>query len=178
MKRNAKGRALVRSWRMGLVVAAPLARLGGAVACAVACVLAGSACTNENTRHEADRRGTFIALGSLPGYAYSEAAAVSADGSIIVGTSTSAAGFRQAVRWVAPQVPVALGFLGGGTSSHAKGVSADGDVIIGDADGGMSSGLHAFRSLVSPFRQNPVRRRRAIAGKLFDARAQIRARIT
>jgi len=57
----------------------------------------------------------------------SEAAAVSGDGSVVVGTSFGGAG-PQSVRWTGA-VPAVLGVLPGGTSSEARGVSHDGSVV-------------------------------------------------
>ena len=112
----------------------------------VVCAFIVAGCWGESGSHDdASGGGSFVALGSLPGYALSEAAAVSPEGSVVVGTSTSASGFRQAFRWNAVHGMAGLGFLGGGSSSSAKGVSANGDVVIGDADGGAAPGLHAFR---------------------------------
>lgn len=70
-------------------------------------------------------------LGDLPGGAYSsEAFGVSADGSVVVGRSESAAGV-EAFRWEAG-VMTGLGDLPGGAfASEALGVSADGSVIVG-----------------------------------------------
>ena len=116
----------------------------GAFALSLVCALVLSGCWLETSTNE-PAGGHFVELGSLPGYASSEAAAVSPDGSVVVGTSTSPAGFRQAFRWNAAQGMRGLGFLLGGTLSSAKGVSAKGAVVIGDADGGAAPGLHAFR---------------------------------
>ncbi|MCC7326203.1 MAG: hypothetical protein IT521_05305 [Burkholderiales bacterium] len=77
---------------------------------------------------------TFHHLGFLPGYASSQATAVSSDGSVIAGTATSAAGNRQAFRWDARQGIVGLGFLPGGSTSAATAISANGAVIVGTAD--------------------------------------------
>jgi probable HAF family extracellular repeat protein len=103
-----------------------------------------SACRHEDDAHDSPGRASFTALGVIQGYASSDAAALSSDGSVIVGTSTSATGIRQAFRWTVPQGMVGIGFLAQGTSSSAKGVSGDGSVVVGDADGG-APGLHVFR---------------------------------
>jgi uncharacterized membrane protein len=127
----------------------PGARLGGGLGGLVrviAFVLAVTACDGGTQGgSEADGGGSFTALGSLAGYASSEAAAVSADGRYVAGTSTSSAGFKQAVRWTARQGAVGLGFLPGGTFSSAAGVSAEGGVVVGDADGGDTPALRAVR---------------------------------
>lgn len=80
------------------------------------------------------QHAAFRNLGFLPGYASSQATAVSSDGSVVVGTATTPAGNRQAFRWSAQGDVVGLGFLPGGTSSVATSVSANGAVIVGDGD--------------------------------------------
>jgi probable HAF family extracellular repeat protein len=74
----------------------------------------------------------LFALGFLPGGSTpnSWANAVSADGSVVVGTSTSA-GSEEGFRWTSATGMVGLGFLPGGTSSAASLVSGDGQVIVG-----------------------------------------------
>ncbi len=78
----------------------------------------------------------------LPGGRDSSATGVSADGSVIVGTSSSASG-EQAFRWTAGSGMVGLGHLPGDTNSVANGVSADGLVIVGSSSS--ASGSQAFR---------------------------------
>lgn len=80
------------------------------------------------------QRTAFRNLGFLPGYASSQAIAVSSEGTVVVGTTTTAAGNRQAFRWSAQQGMVGLGFMPGGTSSVATAVSANGAVIVGGGD--------------------------------------------
>jgi probable HAF family extracellular repeat protein len=64
---------------------------------------------------------------------YSTAEAVSADGSVIVGSSSVQPGERLAVRWDNGQI-ASLGDLPGGEiDSYAAGISADGSVIVGTA---------------------------------------------
>ena len=79
-------------------------------------------------------RATFRNLGFLPGYASSQPTAVSADGTVVVGLATTAAGSRQGFRWNVQQGMVGLGFLPGGFSSMATAVSANGTVIVGVGD--------------------------------------------
>jgi len=81
-------------------------------------------------------------LGTLGG-TQSEARGVSADGSVVVGWASNAAGLRRAFRWTASGGMQELGTLGG-TESMALGVSADGSVVVGWASN--AAGLRrAFR---------------------------------
>ncbi len=74
----------------------------------------------------------LVSLGVLPGsYLGTDARAVSADGSVIVGEGTNAAGFPEAFRWTAATGLQSLGFLPSCNQSTATGVSADGSVIVG-----------------------------------------------
>jgi probable HAF family extracellular repeat protein len=73
-----------------------------------------------------------MGLGTLPGGDGSGALAISADGSVIVGRSTSSAVDQEAFRWTAEQGMVGLGDLPGGLFfSEAWGVSGHGDTIVG-----------------------------------------------
>ncbi len=76
--------------------------------------------------HSAAQAASFTGLGFLPGGISSSAAGVSADGSVVVGSSDN-----QAFRWSQSDGLVGLGFLPGGNSSSAAGVSADGSVVVG-----------------------------------------------
>ena len=93
---------------------------------------------------DARANGLFIGLGDLPGGSFnSQATAVSADGSVVVGAATSAAAI-EAFRWTQATGMVVLGDLPGGSSaSQAKGVSADGLVVVGF--GASALGPEAFR---------------------------------
>ncbi len=63
----------------------------------------------------------------------SVAQAVSADGSVVVGTGASAFG-TEAFRWTADDGMVGLGDLpGGGFFSAASGMSADGSTVVGNS---------------------------------------------
>ena len=74
---------------------------------------------------------TFHGLGDLPGGSFfSEAHAVSADGSVVVGSS-AAASSTEAFRWTRAQGMVGIGFPEGTVASAATDVSADGSVIVG-----------------------------------------------
>jgi probable HAF family extracellular repeat protein len=74
----------------------------------------------------------MIGLGKLPGATYSSAGAVSADGSVVVGSSGTE-NTAQAFRWTAEGGMVGLG-PAENTYSFATGVSADGSVVVGAAD--------------------------------------------
>lgn len=74
----------------------------------------------------------FTALGQLPGGSYNQPAALSADGSTIVGKASSGTVSQTAFRWTAATGLVDLGDLPGGTvDSYATAVSADGAVVAG-----------------------------------------------
>ncbi len=83
--------------------------------------------------------GTVTLLGLLEGYQHSNAQAVSADGSTIVGTSSvddgdwSTSDVVTAVRWTQASGLTPLGALPGDDSSRATFVSADGSVIVGES---------------------------------------------
>ncbi|RMH41233.1 MAG: hypothetical protein D6689_11620 [Deltaproteobacteria bacterium] len=75
------------------------------------------------------RDGAFEDLGTLGGdftYAY----AVSADGSVVVGSSFDPMGVEHAVKWTTGSAPQDLG-AAGLMAARAVGVSADGSVIVG-----------------------------------------------
>lgn len=76
---------------------------------------------------------TFTPLGDLPGGDFtSTSAAISADGTTIVGKSSSASGTAEAFRWTAADGMLGLGDLPGGEFySEAKAVSSDGSVVVG-----------------------------------------------
>ncbi|MEM7409350.1 MAG: PEP-CTERM sorting domain-containing protein [Myxococcota bacterium] len=76
---------------------------------------------------------SFTPLGDFPGgIVNSEARAVSADGSVVVGRGTTAVG-REAFRWDATNGMQGLGTLPGGGASEADDVSDDGTIIVGFA---------------------------------------------
>jgi probable HAF family extracellular repeat protein len=84
----------------------------------------------------ADAEPYFMGLGDLPGGTFSSyATGVSADGSVVVGRSSSAPG-PQAFRWTQSGGVVGLGRLPGNTStffSSAEAVSDDGSVVVGQS---------------------------------------------
>jgi probable HAF family extracellular repeat protein len=73
---------------------------------------------------------TLFGLGGVYTMAYN----VSADGSVIVGASTTIRNEARAVRWRG-STPEDLGVLSGRNTSSAYGVSADGSVIVGVSSG-------------------------------------------
>ena len=105
-------------------------------------VMVGIGPTNEAFRWTTT--GGAVGIGDLPGgYFISFAAAVSADGKVVVGYSGSTAGF-EAFRWTATGGMKGLGDLPGGDFySSAQDVSADGKVVVGY--GTSSNGTEAFR---------------------------------
>jgi len=100
----------------------------------------GEDCNGNGTCDALDLVATFLGLGDLPGgNVLSKAYAVSADGSVVVGAGTSAAG-REAFLWTGGDGMVGLGYLPGSTNgSEASSVSGDGAVVVG------TSGPEAFR---------------------------------
>lgn len=74
----------------------------------------------------------MVGLGFISGdHADSMATAVSGDGSIVVGWSTSLVGGEQAFRLTADGGMVGLGFLPGDGLSRANSISADGSTVVG-----------------------------------------------
>ena len=114
---NAK---LVSFWKCTWVIACALPLAG--------CLIGGS------DRAPPVLPAEFLNLGVLQGYTSSQASAISSDGTVVVGMTTTTAGNRQAIRWNAQQGMVGLGFIPGGTASTATAVSANGAVIVGIGD--------------------------------------------
>jgi probable HAF family extracellular repeat protein len=89
---------------------------------------------------------SFTPLGNLlGGFLASEATGVSADGSVVVGVTSSSARGYEAFRWTQADGIVGLGNLTDSTSrySEATGVAADGSVVVGRGYG--ASRFEAFR---------------------------------
>jgi probable HAF family extracellular repeat protein len=88
--------------------------------------------------------GGTVGLGDLEGGGlYSYAAALSPDGSVIVGIGRSSQGY-EAFRWTSLEGMIGLGDLAKGDfQSNANAVSADGAVVVGA--GTSASGVEAFR---------------------------------
>ena len=91
-----------------------------------------------------DPIGGFALLGRLSGHARSEANAVSADGSTVVGQSAVGNTPWEAFRWTQAGGIQGLGNLGGGAAggSEAFGVSGDGSLVVGTTP--TDSGSAAF----------------------------------
>ncbi|GAB5536213.1 MAG: hypothetical protein Rubg2KO_24620 [Rubricoccaceae bacterium] len=118
-------------------------------------------CSNESGCVEAVLWGDEMqGLGALTeSDPFSRATAVSADGRVVVGrSSSSTAQYGEAFRWENDQM-VGLGVLPGDAESTALGVSADGSVIVGeseDADGNdrlfiwtAGTGMRALRDVLA-----------------------------
>jgi len=80
--------------------------------------------------HRVCLAATFQGLGCLTRGSCSEATAVSADGSVVVGTSCTASGV-QAFRWTAAEGIVGIPIPEGLTESWATDVSADSNFVLG-----------------------------------------------
>jgi len=93
--------------------------------------------------------GLFFGLGDLPGGGFSSSVAdISADGSVVVGSSLSGSG-QEAFRWQSG-VMTGLGDFAGGTfESLAHATSADGSVVVGY---GKVASSNPTISLRAPFR--------------------------
>jgi probable HAF family extracellular repeat protein len=126
-----------------LMVAAGLIAFGSGTAPAAAQFVldAGTidgATQNSSTIEIGD--SAFIVGGG--GVDYSTGTALSADGTVLVGSSDTASGHGHAFAYTAAGGMVDLGALSASGRSGATGVSSDGSVIVGLADA--SSGYHAF----------------------------------
>ena len=101
-----------------------------------------------------DEHGTVTRFQNPQGVVASFPAAVTPDGSIVVGQQhTSTGGPRnrvEAVVWYSPTKSVGLGFLHGGNYSKALAVNANGTVIVGVAGDGSN------RNTDTTFRWTPV----------------------
>jgi probable HAF family extracellular repeat protein len=86
---------------------------------------------------------SFQGLGYLPGDNGSGACGISADGSVVVGTSYSGSD-GQAFRWTASTGMVGLPYLPGDTDARANGVSADGSTVVGYSEATVGT-TKAFR---------------------------------
>lgn len=89
--------------------------------------------------------GGMVGLGKLTGGStWSEARAVSDDGSVVVGDSGSALG-TQAFRWTSSGGMVGLGILSGYDASYAYAVSSDGSVVVGYNENDSTDATTAIR---------------------------------
>jgi probable HAF family extracellular repeat protein len=93
-------------------------------------------------------------LGTLGSDTASNAHAVSADGTTVVGSSSASGVTTQAFRWTQAGGMVPLGDLAGGRDSFANDVTADGNVIVGYADSG-GNPREAFRWVIDASASGP-----------------------
>ena len=98
-------------------------------------------------------------LGSLGGNSYSYGNAISADGSVVVGSATPPnGGVTRAFRWTARKgfedLNTVLSNLGVNTNGYqlvfANGISADGTVVVGMAENAALGVDAAFRAVIPP----------------------------
>ena len=96
--------------------------------------------------------GGFVGLGDLPGGSFrSNGWGVSADGSVVVGDSTSdlnlSGGLGEAFQWTEDSDMVGLGLLPEAiwSTSAAKAISGDGSVITGSSGSPLAAGIEPFR---------------------------------
>lgn len=76
--------------------------------------------------------GSLRGIGILPGGPGSGAIAVSADGTVVVGSSSRTFGGSEAVVWTAATGLIGLGDVNGPpTSSAAFGVAGNGSIVVG-----------------------------------------------
>lgn len=107
-----------------------------------------TAITNEGFRWTA--AGGMVGLGSFSGSPYgSDARAVSADGSVIVGAATAANGFPRAFRWTAETGLVDLGLPADAGQAEANGISADGSIVAGTSYNTTTGSRAIFRWTVA-----------------------------
>ena len=90
---------------------------------------------DDSMQYEATRwtpeTGT-VGLGFLTGGTFSNSEGVSADGSIVAGTSNSTERSRQAFRWTESGGMQGLGGFAPGLTSYAFNISADGSTVVGN----------------------------------------------
>ena len=91
-----------------------------------------------------DQSAVFTHIGFLPNAVSSQATAVSGNGLVVVGSSTSISGKSEAFRWSSSNGMTSLGLMESGSFSSACAVSADGSVIVGDGDS-RNAGSTVFR---------------------------------
>lgn len=107
-----------------------------------------TALTNEGFRWTT--AGGLVGLGSFSGSPYgSDARAVSADGSVIVGAATAANGFPRAFRWTAETGLVDLGLPADAGQAEANGISADGSIVAGTSYNTTTGSRAIFRWTVA-----------------------------
>jgi probable HAF family extracellular repeat protein len=116
---------------------------------AMATLASGLPAQENKRRLPSPAEASYQGLGDFPdGIFESQAQCVTVDGSVVVGSGTTASG-KQAFRWTQRNGMVSLGNLPDGSfkQSWVKGVSADGSVIVGygDPDGSGWNGHQGFR---------------------------------
>lgn len=90
----------------------------------------------------------MVSIGLLPGAPYNGYATdVSADGSLVVGTSSATNSFTEAFRWTAADGMVSLGLLAGDSFSAAFGVSGDGTVVVGHSGREVAPGVDTTEAI-------------------------------
>ena len=77
---------------------------------------------------------SLLNLGALYAGGYSEARAVSSDGSVVVGRGNSVGSEAKAFRWTAATGVRSLGTFTGGNTSHAWGVNSSGSIVVGNSN--------------------------------------------
>ena len=135
-------------------------------------VLASQPCPDPSTGPSisAFPQETLCSLGVLSGGSYSAAAAVSTDGTVIVGSGEDDSGFA-AVRWVSGAIQT-LGVLPGDWSSEALGVGGDNRVIVGYSDSGqVQSAVRWTDGVIQPLAALPGRRNSKAYGVNADGSA-------
>ena len=143
------GNSITFRWTPGRGIAGLPGLPGALVHCEARAVSADGAVVVGESRYESAYDEAFrfhadtglIQLGALPGDWRSVADGVSADSSVIVGSSVGAD--AQAFRWTQHTGMIGLGTLPDGSrNSSAFGVSADGSIIVGQCYG--EGGFEAF----------------------------------
>ena len=117
-----------------------LARAVSSDGSAVTGEASGGGCDGQFAACRWTQAGQMVSLGAIGRYGESFSSSgndISADGSVIVGSSTAPTGFV-AFRWIQAGGMVALASLPGETRSVANAVSADGTVTVGTSSAGFT----------------------------------------
>ncbi len=110
--------------------------------------------TSQATKWTVGVTSTSLGLGFLSGGNSSGASAISADGSVIVGSSNTAGSPSHAFRYTASGGMVDIGCLGSDTVCDAQGVNSDGSIVVGNSTSGpyrwtVTNGTQSIRDLIS-----------------------------